>query len=77
MNVKASVLRSNIGGIPLARYSGNPVGWQIPNRTRESLALTSMSPRMRHPRLNGSPWTTSYAVKRTQSLRSKGKKMNP
>lgn len=67
-NVRTSQLGAQVRvGLP-DRYSGrfaNPTGFiQRPNRTRETLALTSASPRMRHPKLNGSPWSTSYAVKR-------------
>jgi len=66
MNVKASMLGSMLNVDRPERYSGNPIGWQVPEHTRESLPMYSMSPRMRHPALNASPWSTSYQVSRVQ-----------
>jgi hypothetical protein len=69
VNVKASVLASRVSAPMPDRWSGvyaNPVGnYQDPNRG---------TPRVTHPKLNTTPWSTSYAVKRKPMRKSASKK---
>lgn len=78
MSPRASMMgtRTN-GGLP-DRYpstQANPVGIQE-HRTREILPYeASATPRWKHPKLNMTPWSSSYAVKRQPMSPGKAKKV--
>lgn len=66
INVKTSKLGSRVSGGLVGRWSGafaNPIGnGQV---TRETAPLASNAPaRVQNPKLNTTPWSTSFAVKR-------------
>jgi hypothetical protein len=78
VNVKAGSLASRVSaGLP-GRWSGrlaNPVG-NVQRPTRETAPLYENAPaRVQHPKLNGSPWSTSFAVKRKPVKKSASKKV--
>lgn len=62
--VKAGSMVSRVSASLPDRWTGqyaNPVG----DVTRETRPVTASSTaRVRHPKLNATPWSTSYAVKR-------------
>lgn len=73
MNNGSSVMVSNSGIYYPDRYLGNanPVG-NVLKPTREMAPLEAgANPRVQHPRLNTNPWSTSYAVKRTEPRQNK------
>jgi hypothetical protein len=79
INVKASMLSSRVqAGLP-SRWSGsygsaNPVGNPAATtRLRASLS-TNAPPTVQHPKLNTTPWSTSYAQTRRPLRASASKK---
>jgi hypothetical protein len=77
LNVKVSALASRVStGLP-DRWSGfaaNPVGGTAAvTRARAPLAANAPA-RVQHPKLNTTPWSTSYAQKRqpVPARKSKG-----
>jgi hypothetical protein len=76
INVRVSALGSRVTAGPPDRWTGrlaNPVG-HVRNPTRETAPLSAMAPaRVQHPKLNTSPWSTSFAVKRKPVKNSKSK----
>jgi hypothetical protein len=69
-------IRAN-GGLP-DRYpttQANPIG-NTAHITRETLPVSGVAtPRWKHPKLNATPWSMSYAVKRTPISPGKAKKV--
>jgi hypothetical protein len=74
--VKPGVMRSRVTAQLPDRWTGqfaNPVG-NTSGITRETRPVTASSTaRTRHPKLNATPWSTSYAQKRTPLSESKSK----
>lgn len=71
--VISSKLKSTDAVYRPSRYSGpaNPVGNpQANTRIRAPLAENA-PPAVLHPKLNKSPWSTSYAVHRTETTKNK------
>lgn len=73
--VKPGIMSSKVTASLPDRWTGqyaNPVG--NPNQTRETTPVMAISTaRYRHPKLNATPWSTSYAQKR-QPLPNKASK---
>jgi hypothetical protein len=74
-NVKTSMLASRVSAKTAGRWSGfyaNPVG--SGKVTRETAPLSANAPaRVQNPKLNTTPWSTSFAQKRTPMKKSKSK----
>jgi hypothetical protein len=76
--VTSSTMRArNYGGLP-DRYpstQANPVA-SSNKITRETISVSRQAPpRWQHPKLNYTPWSTSYAVSRPKMAKSKTKKV--
>lgn len=78
VNVKTGSLTSRVNAGITGRWSGfyaNPIG--SGKVTRETAPLSSNAPaRVQHPKLNTSPWPTSFAQKRKPMKTSASKKVS-
>lgn len=70
--VLSSKLPSTMAKLTPGRYSGpaNPTGGGANTRSRAPLN-TDSPPTVMHPKLNGKPWSTSYAVHRTEPVKQR------
>lgn len=74
----ASKLPSDMTIYRIDRYSGsaNPTG--LPGRNTRAISPLSAdaAPTVMHPKLNGRPWSSSYAVHRTEPRQVKRHRWN-